>query len=242
MRARLHELSGHCLLAFADAPTSSRHVKKEDFYSAIGNNYQGEFRTSQESWVRAGEQVISGVEFERMNVEPFLRAAAWLDACNQTGILLSQLDTNAASCIAPELIGRPYFAASIESYEVSGQLHCKSQPAYLTPDAYPCLLRAMFPQPCLRCVQQILCRRVRCGDITFRAAQASSTRVVSVWCRSLAAQWAPRTWDGWNRSVCSGIYTALSGFQSRSRGAKLPASLLGPPDKDLMLGYSHANP
>ena len=129
MRAYLHELAGHRRLEIADAQRSSRHVQKESFYSAIGNNYQGEFRTAQESWVQAGEQVLSRIEFEHMNVQPFLRAGAWLDACNQTGILMSQLDVNAASCIALELIGRPYFAASIESYEVTGQpMQCTCVP------------------------------------------------------------------------------------------------------------------
>ena len=214
MRARLHEheheLAGQSTFETTDAHRSSSHVRKESFYSAIGNNYQGEFRTAQESWVRAGEQIISRIGFEHMNVEPFLRASAWLDACNHTGILMSQLDVNGVSCIAPELIGRPYFAASIESYEVAGQPQCNA-PASLSLDAHRTI---NLPQPYRRYVQQIPCRRVRCGDITSRVARASSTRAVSVWCRSSAAQWAPRTRDGWNRSVCSGTYTVSSGFQS----------------------------
>ena len=121
-------------------------MQKESFYSAIGNNYQGEFRTAQESWVRAGEQVLSRIEFEHMDVQPFLRAGAWLDACNQTGILMSQLDVNAASCIAPELIGRPYFAASIESYEVTGQPQCNA-PASLSPDAHTLYRQQRHPNP-----------------------------------------------------------------------------------------------
>ena len=127
MRVAAQKIARHGArtIEMADAQLSARHVSAEEFYPAIGNNYQGEFRTAQESWVRAGEQVLSRIEFEHMNVQPFLRAGAWLDACNQTGILLSQLNLNAASCIAPELIGRPYFAASIELYEVSGQPNCK---------------------------------------------------------------------------------------------------------------------
>ena len=136
MRARLHELVRHRTLEIADAQRSSRHVQKESFYSTIGNNYQGEFRTAQESWVHAEQQVLSRIEFEHMSTEPFLRASAWLDACNQTGILRFQLDVNAASCMSPEFIGRPYFAASIESYEVTGQPHCNA-PASLSPDAHP---------------------------------------------------------------------------------------------------------
>ena len=97
----------------------SRHVSKESFYGAIGNNYQGEFRTAQESWVRAGHEVLSRIAFDHMSTEPFLRASAWLDACNQTGVLLTQSDGRpSSSVVAPELVGRPYFAAGIESYEV----------------------------------------------------------------------------------------------------------------------------
>ena len=118
MRARLFEPAEQGALEITDAQGSCRLVDKELFYSTIGNNYQGEFRTAQESWVHAGQQVLSRIEFEDMNAAPYLRAGAWLDACNQTGILMTQLDTNDGCCIAPELIGKPYFAASIESYEV----------------------------------------------------------------------------------------------------------------------------
>ena len=89
--------------------------------------------------MRAGGQVFSRIEFEHMDVEPFLRASAWLDACNHTGILVSQLDVNAPSCIAPEMIGKPYFAASIEAYEVAGH------PASLSSDAHPAHRERHFP-------------------------------------------------------------------------------------------------
>ena len=66
----------------------------------------------------AGEGVLSRVEFEHMRTAPFLRAGAWLDASGQGLSLMSQLDADAACCVSPDLVGRPFFAASIEAYDV----------------------------------------------------------------------------------------------------------------------------
>ena len=119
MRAYLHELARSLTLGNANIRQPSRRVQREDFYSAIGNNYQGEFRMAQESWVGPEQHVLSRIEFEHLSVEPFLRACAWLDSCNHTAVLMSQLSVNATSCMPSQLIGRSYFAASIESYEVT---------------------------------------------------------------------------------------------------------------------------
>ena len=90
-------------------------------------------------WTQIGTYISSELMLTDVNLYIF-RAASRLgisppaclyDACNQTGVLMSQLDVNAASCIATELIGRPYFAASIESYEVTGQPKCNA-PASLS--------------------------------------------------------------------------------------------------------------
>ena len=129
MRARLHQVAPVSPLELPDAQErqSYRHVTKEEFYAAIGNNYSGEFRTAEENWARDGREVFSRIAFEHMRTAPFLRAGAWLDSCNQTGILMSQLDANGACCIAPQHIGRPFFAQAIDSYEV-GPSPCMTLP------------------------------------------------------------------------------------------------------------------
>ncbi len=120
MRARPHRFASIKLL---DAETCqkqySRHVSHSEFYTAIGNNYQGEFRSAHESWVQPAEFVLSRIEFVDTRTAPFLRAGAWLDACNHTAILLSQPEARTSSCcIAEELRGQPYYAASIEAYDI----------------------------------------------------------------------------------------------------------------------------
>ena len=96
----------------------NRYVVKEEFYGAIGNNYQGEFRTAEENWVRAGSEALSRIHFLHSDTPPHLRASAWLDACNHTNLLCTQPDPNAASCIGPEFAGVPAFAAGVDSYEI----------------------------------------------------------------------------------------------------------------------------
>ena len=97
---------------------SHRHVSQEEFYGVIGNNYQGEFRTARESWVNAGQMVLSRIRFDHMRTSPYIRAGAWLDACNQTSVLLSQMDRHANSCVAVSFISRPFFAAGVERYDI----------------------------------------------------------------------------------------------------------------------------
>ena len=77
---------------------------KDEFYATIGNNYQAEFQTVEQAWVRRGfdavhgreqapalaccrasdgPEVVARCEFGHTNTDPFLRGGAWLDACNQ---------------------------------------------------------------------------------------------------------------------------------------------------------------
>ena len=95
-----------------------KYVTGEQFYAAAGNNWQGEFRAMHQNWVRPGSEVLGQVQFEHMRTAPFLRAAAWLDSCNQSCVLVLESDQNATSCLPAELTGRPYYAASIDAYEI----------------------------------------------------------------------------------------------------------------------------
>ena len=65
-----------------------------------------------------GPEVVARIEFGHTNTDPFLRGGAWLDATNQPGALMSQLDVDAKACWPKDMLGRPYFAAAIKSYEV----------------------------------------------------------------------------------------------------------------------------
>ena len=71
-----------------------QHVRGEDLYAGIGNDYQGEFRSCSDVWVGERE-VLSRVEFaveEEQNVA--LRSCAWLDACGHGGLLLLIVPAN----------------------------------------------------------------------------------------------------------------------------------------------------
>ena len=103
MRARSRATASQSAFECVSVRTRcSRRVLKDEFYTSIGNNYQGEFQTAQQSWVQPGSEVLSRIAFQHMHTEPFLRASAWLDACNHTAILASQKDAHAKECLSNE--------------------------------------------------------------------------------------------------------------------------------------------
>ncbi|EOD30377.1 hypothetical protein EMIHUDRAFT_123144, partial [Emiliania huxleyi CCMP1516] len=133
----------------------SRQVDAAEFYASIGNNYQGEFRTMTSSWVGENE-VIAQIAFPNHKTAAFLRGCAWLDACNQPGVLLTQKDPSASQCLPDHMIGRPYFAARIASYEVLSTNLKQTRVMWgyhYAPEGEPALMRAYNASG--KCVVQI---------------------------------------------------------------------------------------
>jgi acyl transferase domain-containing protein/thioesterase domain-containing protein/D-arabinose 1-dehydrogenase-like Zn-dependent alcohol dehydrogenase/acyl carrier protein len=81
----------------------------EEFYTKIGNDYQGHFRSVSEIFLGDGE-LLCCVEVDPSSLQgrPDLCAMAWLDACTQAGV--TRMDHQ----------GRPFYAAKAGVYEVGG--------------------------------------------------------------------------------------------------------------------------
>ncbi|MDC0525426.1 KR domain-containing protein [bacterium] len=90
----------------------TRSVDHTEFYAAIGNNYQGEFRTAQHCWA-CPDEVLTRIEFDNMQTDPMLRGSAWCDVAGHTGVLAAQTDMLAKSCLPIEYAGRPYYGIGL---------------------------------------------------------------------------------------------------------------------------------
>ena len=70
----------------------SKGVTGDEMYGALGNNYQGEYRSVKMNWLRAQTQeVLTYIEYSHIDTDAFLRASAWRDAVSaQTNELANE--------------------------------------------------------------------------------------------------------------------------------------------------------
>ena len=83
-------------------------VNGATFVAALGNLWEGEFRSVHKCWTRFGEALIQ-MRFESMQTEPILRGSAWNEVGATSGILKLQKDGH-EDPLPPNWAGRPVYA------------------------------------------------------------------------------------------------------------------------------------
>ena len=87
----------------------SKVVDSDSFLSALGNRWEGEFRSIDKCWTRFGE-VLTKIRFTAMKTEPMLRGCVWNEVGGTSGVLALQTDGNAESPLPPGWTCRPLYA------------------------------------------------------------------------------------------------------------------------------------